>query len=106
MMYSHSYMSSKRSLNRAGWSRWLDGLPEEGCAHCMLGRNRNNRTERNVAIYSRALITSNLPVVINHRVGDRDGAVRAVAITSQPATASQLAGLLLAAFTDCSTCVG
>lgn len=33
----------------------------------LLGRNRRNGTERNVAIYSRALITSNLPAVINHR---------------------------------------
>lgn len=30
-----------------------------------------NETERNVAIYSRTLITSNLPAVINHRAGDR-----------------------------------
>lgn len=40
------------------WMKWMGAL---------LGRNRRNGTERNVAIYSRALITSNLPAVINHR---------------------------------------
>lgn len=34
-----------------------------------LNRNRSNRTERRVAFYPRALITSNLLVVINHPYG-------------------------------------